>query len=536
MKSLFAKPKVSRKRQLDGSRFVECSFCKEQVLIYRINEHLDQDCPDVNHCSLEECLASPPSEKKQRSLEVVSSEELTGNSWFSFFNWVSTDLGTPKEETTSDSSKRERQTGNCAAACSESFRMNERDSKAVNNGLKPLAETVRPARLSDFYGQEELVDLIKHFLRCSNLPSMILWGPPGSGKTTLANIIQRSQCSANFVALSATTTSIKTVKSIVEQAKERQRNFKQKTILFVDEIHRFNKLQQDIFLPCVETGIITLIAATTENPSFECNSALLSRCKVFVLKKLREVDIWKILNRALQLRFGKNALGNDKLQQLLQKISRASDGDARAALNSLEMLHSRISNDDDDDDDDDANNLTENLLQRSSFLYDKSGEQHYDLISALHKSLRGSHVDASLYWLTRMLDSGEDPKYIARRLIRFAAEDVGVADPQALQMAVAGFQSVTFVGMPECDVCLAEVVVYLATAPKSVSVYQALQNVRKCIKTAPNLPPPLHLRNAPTKLMKQLGYGKGYKYNPSFNGPVEQSYLPDSIAHEKFYQ
>jgi len=402
---------------------------------------------------------------------------------------------------------------------------------------QPLAERLRPKTFADFFGQQQIVgpgSILRQAIESDNIPSMILWGPPGCGKTTLARMIA-NMTQAYFVQFSAATGSVKQVREIIEQARQRTKFHLQKTILFVDEIHRFNKAQQDAFLPVVEDGTITLIGATTENPSFEVISPLLSRSRVFVLTSLSAEDIVKILHSAL----GKDQQLNNKNIQLTEKtisyLAQLSAGDARAALNALELSvkatkagkNGIITVDQD---------VIRQSLQKTHLLYDKDGEEHYNIISALHKSLRGSDANASLYWLARMLEAGEDPLYIARRLIRFASEDVGLADPQALVQAVSVYQACHFIGLPECNINLAQAVVYLAKAPKSNQLYVAYQEVKKDARTLPAYPVPLHLRNAPTALMKDLGYGKDYKYNPDYQSKVDQEYLPAELKGKKYFR
>nr|XP_046265243.1 ATPase WRNIP1 [Scatophagus argus] len=433
---------------------------------------------------------------------------------------------------------------------------------------KPLADILRPDTLEEYFGQSKVVGqqtLLRSLLDAHEIPSVILWGPPGCGKTTLAHIIasnSKKKGTARFVSLSATSASTNDVREVIKQAQNELRLCKRKTILFIDEIHRFNKSQQDTFLPHVECGTVTLIGATTENPSFQVNSALLSRCRVLVLEKLSVDAMASILNRAVAA-LGIKVLGGDATypkdqdqsdayepkifieQKALDTIAYLCDGDARTGLNSLQLaVQAQV-------------NLARTAslgressqeilvkeehikegLQRSHILYDKAGEEHYNCISALHKSMRGSDENASLYWLGRMLEGGEDPLYVARRLVRFASEDVGLADPSALPQAVSAFQACHFIGMPECEVILAQCAVYLARAPKCVDIYKAYANVKACLRNhkGPLPPVPLHLRNAPTKLMKQLGYSKGYKYNPAFSGPVEQEYLPEELQGINFF-
>ncbi|KAE8290854.1 ATPase WRNIP1 [Larimichthys crocea] len=428
---------------------------------------------------------------------------------------------------------------------------------------KPLAEILRPNTLEEYFGQNKVVGqqtLFRSLLDSQEIPSMILWGPPGCGKTTLAHIIASSskkKGTARFVTLSATSTSTNEVREVIKQAQNELRLCKRKTILFIDEIHRFNKSQQDTFLPHVECGTVTLIGATTENPSFQVNAALLSRCKVLVLEKLSVEAMVSILDRAvatLGIRVLEQESENPKdqdhsdghmpkifiEQKALDTIAYLCDGDARAGLNNLQLaVQAQVSSSGLDGSQEillKEVHIKEGL-QRSHILYDKAGEEHYNCISALHKSMRGSDENASLYWLGRMLEGGEDPLYVARRLVRFASEDVGMADPSALPQAVSAFQACHFIGMPECEVILAQCAVYLARAPKSVQIYKAYANVKACLRNhkGPLPPVPLHLRNAPTRLMKQLGYAKGYKYNPAFSVPVEQEYLPEELRGIDFF-
>ncbi len=396
---------------------------------------------------------------------------------------------------------------------------------------------MRPRTLPEFVGQEHLVGegkMLRKLLEGDQVPSMIFWGPPGTGKTTLAKIIA-NQTKSNFVEITAVGTGIPEVRKIIEKAKDDRKLYLKNTILFVDEIHRFNKAQQDAFLPHVEQGNIILIGATTENPSFEVNSALLSRSRVFVLNQLKPDEIRRILDYALrdeQRGLGKLDVKIDA--KVLDYLANMVNGDAREALNALEMAVNSATKKGEKMVKLEVKEISE-ALQRTHLLYDKTGEEHYNIISALHKSLRGSDVNAALYWLGRMLEGGEDPLYVARRLIRFASEDIGIADPNALTQAVSAYTASHYLGMPECNVILAQAVVYLAQAPKSNKLYMAYKNVQKDIQELENLPVPLHIRNAPTELMKDLGYGKGYKYNPEYNEPVEQDYLPDELKGKKYF-
>lgn len=404
--------------------------------------------------------------------------------------------------------------------------------------VAPLAERMRPSRLDDFVGQEHLLGkgkLLRRMLEGTELYSIIMWGPPGTGKTTLAHLIAEAT-GASFVPLSAVTSGIKDVRQVVSEAISNKSAASRQTILFIDEIHRFNKAQQDAFLPHVEKGDIVLVGATTENPSFEVVSPLLSRTKVLVFKALTGQNIKQILMRALSDHSkGLGHLSPAASNDVLEQIAAYSQGDARVALTTLELAAMLAVPDNTG-----ARLLTpmvvHEAMQSKMLLYDKSGEEHYNLISALHKSMRGSDVDASLYWLVRMLESGEDPLYIVRRLVRFASEDIGNADPRALRIALDAKDAFHFVGLPEGNLALAQAVVYLATAPKSNAVYSAYSSAHQAIEATGSLPVPLHIRNAPTSLMKDLGYGKGYRYAHNFpDGIVNQDCLPVEIKDKRFY-
>ena len=401
---------------------------------------------------------------------------------------------------------------------------------------EPLAARMRPESLEDFAGQKHLLGegkVLRRLIESDNISSMIFWGPPGVGKTTLAQIIA-GHTRSKFINFSAVTSGIKDIRTVMQQA-ENNRHFGEKTIVFVDEIHRFNKAQQDAFLPFVEKGSIILIGATTENPSFEVNAALLSRCKVFVLQPLSSDDIKQLLKHALT---DKRGFGEQRVQigeELIDKLSVFSGGDARSALTTLEMV---VLNGDVDEKG--GINVTEDTLEqcisKKTLLYDKNGEEHYNLISALHKSMRNSDPDAAVYWLARMLEAGEDPLYIARRVVRFASEDVGLADSKALEVAVAAYQACHFLGMPECNVHLTHAVVYMAMSPKSNAMETAYLMARKDALNDLAEPVPLHLRNAPTKLMRELDYSKGYKYAHDYEDKLTaMSCLPDSMKGKEYY-
>ncbi len=405
----------------------------------------------------------------------------------------------------------------------------------IRNISVPLASRVRPKNLDQFVGQQHLIGqgkILRRMIETDQVTSMIFWGPPGVGKTTLAGIIAE-KTKANFINFSAVTSGIKEIKEVMQQA-ENSRRIGMKTILFVDEIHRFNKAQQDAFLPYVERGSITLIGATTENPSFEVNSALLSRCRVFVLKALEEDDLVQLLKNVLLSPQGFRDSNVVMSDCQLHAVAAFANGDARTALNVLEMAvtNGEIS----------AEGITvtdeglEQCISRKSLLYDKMGDQHYNLISALHKSMRNSDPDAAIYWMCRMLEGGENPLYIARRLIRFASEDIGMADSQALQVAVAAYQACHFLGMPECDVHLTHAVTYLAMAPKSNALYTACEECKRDVKEYRDEPVPLQLRNAPTGLMKELHYGEGYQYAHDYEDKLTtMQCLPDSLKDRRYY-
>ena len=407
------------------------------------------------------------------------------------------------------------------------------EQAAQNASDAPLAERLRPKSLDEVVGQKHLLGedkLLRRLIESDQITSILFWGPPGTGKTTLAQVIAQTTRS-RFVSFSAVLQGVKDVREIVAQARQEKAYHNRKTLLFIDEIHRFNKAQQDAFLPHVERGDIILIGATTENPSFEVNAALLSRSRVFVLEPLAPEDIRQLLKRALIDPRGLGERGLSATDEALDFLSEMADGDARIALNTLEVA---------------ALSLGEGCiskavlaesLQKKPLLYDKGGEEHYNVISAFIKSLRGSDPDAALYWLARMIEAGEDPMFIARRLVIFASEDVGNADPRGLQIAIAAMQAVHFVGLPEGRINLAQAVTYLATAPKSNASYKGIDAALAEVRQSGALAVPLHVRNAPTGLMKDLGYGKGYRYaHDDPRGIVPQTHLPDDLVHKRFYR
>lgn len=401
---------------------------------------------------------------------------------------------------------------------------------------QPLASRLRPRSLDEFVGQQHLVGegkVLRRLIESDNISSMIFWGPPGVGKTTLATIIA-NHTKSQFINFSAVTSGIKEIRTVMQEA-ENNRQFGQRTIVFVDEIHRFNKAQQDAFLPFVEKGSIVLIGATTENPSFEINGALLSRCKVFVLKALTADDLVVLLKRALT---DKKGFGDQKIdisEDMLYMIANFANGDARTSLSTLEMvvLNGNV-------DGSGVTHVTEETLEqcisKRSLLYDKKGEEHYNLISALHKSMRNSDPDAAVYWLARMLEAGEDPLYVARRVLRFASEDIGLADPRAMEIGVAAYQACHFIGMPECTVNLTEAVVYMSMAPKSNSMEKAYMMAAADASKMLAEPVPLNIRNGVTKLMREVGYGAGYKYAHDYEGHItSMQCLPDSLLGREYF-
>ena len=408
---------------------------------------------------------------------------------------------------------------------------------------RPLAERMRPQNLDEFVGQRHVVgegSLIRSAIEQDRIFSMILWGPPGCGKTTLARIIA-SATRSHFVHFSAVLSGVKDIRGVIAEAQNQQKLYRKRTILFVDEIHRFNKAQQDAFLHHVESGLIKLIGATTENPSFEVIAPLLSRCRVITLNRLTSDDIAKIIHNASGDK--SRGLGNLNLilePDILSFMIDIADGDARVALNNLEVASSLVAKKGNDSEKYENTRIDlqdlEQAIQKKALVYDKSGEEHYNLISAFHKSMRGSDPDAALYWLERMLAAGEDPFYIARRMVRFASEDVGNADPAALGITMSAMEAFKFLGHPEGELALAQAVVYLATAPKSNSIYTAYGKVQQVVREAGSLPVPLHIRNAPTRLMKELGYGRDYKYAHNYDDAyIPQEYLPEKLKGQIYY-
>ncbi|ODV89985.1 hypothetical protein CANCADRAFT_1715 [Tortispora caseinolytica NRRL Y-17796] len=484
---------------------VECPVCGKSVTLGKINAHIDAACRDTP--------AAHHSLFKRRSSQEHSTRP-----------------DNKKAKPSSSSSDPQIESDNA----SESPVRVSKSIKLV--AREPLAELARPTSLDNFVGQDDLVGprgILRSLVKSDRVPSMILWGPSGTGKTTLARIIA-NETKSRFVELSATMHGVNDCKKVFEEAGKHWTMFKRRTILFIDEVHRFSKAQQDVCLPHVEKGTVTLIGATTENPSFKVNSALISRCRVFVLKSLSDENIVSVIRTAIQNFYSeKDAMKLDN--ECVQYLANIADGDARAALTALEVVMSLA------EDLGEGEMLQkkdiESSMKRTSLVYDRKGDNMYDTISALHKSVRGSNPDAALYYLGRMLEAGEDPLYIARRMVRMASEDIGLADDSCLPFAMAAYQATQNIGMPESDTILAHCAVKLALAKKSVRVYRGYNAVKAVLKdeNVRVAPIPIHLRNAPTRLMKQLGYGKEYKYNPDYvEGKCVQDYLPDSLNGTKF--
>ncbi|CDS08882.1 hypothetical protein LRAMOSA10243 [Lichtheimia ramosa] len=526
---------------------VECPICSQLVPSSSINAHIDSGCSTTT-------AVNTPTESptKQKQLNFSSPDTKKPVKMAPLFNTKRSNEPTSKppastipssyKSSSSPSPSSVNSTSQMKRMASDSGSSNtpentKKQRRDPSKEAMPLAAKVRPASLSEFVGQEELLGengVLRTLMQCDRIPSMVLWGPPGCGKTTVARIISK-MTKSRFVELSATSHGASDVKKAFEGAKGHLSLTGQKTIVFIDEIHRFTKAQQDLFLPYVEQGTIHLIGATTENPSFKVNSALLSRCRVFVLQRLSEEELQEILSRALDqwrqdvpVSFTEEQKKEEK--EALSVLAVYSDGDARNAINTLEVALSVLPSK--------ASSLSPDIIkgafQKSHLLYDRNGEQHYNIISALHKSVRGSDANAALYWLGRMLEAGEDPLYIARRMVRMASEDIGLADNAALPLAMSAYHACEKIGMPECDTILAHVATYLAETKKSVRTYKAYNKVKEVIRQQPNYPVPMHIRNAPTKLMKNLGYGDGYKYNPDYDEPVDQTYLPDELKDTKF--
>ncbi|GAB3203867.1 replication-associated recombination protein A [Pontibacter aydingkolensis] len=398
----------------------------------------------------------------------------------------------------------------------------------MNHPNIPLAERMRPHNLDQYYGQKHLVGptgILRRYIESGVIPSMILWGPPGVGKTTLANIIA-NQMKVPFVALSAINSGVKDIREVIDQAKKRQG-----TVLFIDEIHRFNKSQQDALLGAVEKGTVTLVGATTENPSFEVISALLSRCQVYILKHLTKDELIELVDKALEQDEWMRHR-NVRIEEY-EALLTISGGDARKLLNLLEIVAEGVKADEVVV----TNELVKQVAQQNIVMYDKSGEMHYDLVSAYIKSIRGSDPNAAVYWLARMIEGGEDPKFIARRLLIAASEDIGLANSNALLMATSCFQAVQMIGYPEAEIILSQCTVYLATSPKSNASYKAIKTARQLVQQTGNLPVPLHIRNAPTKLMKEIGYGNDYKYAHDYEGNfVQQEFMPQELSNTALYK
>lgn len=508
---------------------VECPLCGMRTTERVVNEHLDKGCP--------------PKESVSQANSGSFFTKLTPNSKATKSDSKSENVSSTKSsQPQTPQASQEPQTPLKRSGQGE--KGDDKVKKKVRLSNVPLAEQVRPQVLDDFIGQEDIVGeygILRRFIERDSCPSIILWGPSGVGKTTLARIIAATTHS-RFVELSAAVHGISDCKKIFEEARNDKKLLNRNTIVFMDEIHRFNRAQQDTFLPHVERGDITLIGATTENPSFKVNGALVSRCRVIVLKKLKKEHVSTIIERAMAIVNENRA--NDNLGKVnvskdtMDYLSGLSDGDGRVALNVLEIAINTAPKSEGQEEVEVSLDMVKDTLKRTHMLYDRVGDSHYDTISAFHKSVRGSDPDATLFYLGRMLESGEDPLYLARRMVRIASEDVGLADDSCLPFAVSTYTAVQQIGMPEADCILAHCAVKLATAPKSVKVYKAYNAVKSLLSTEPGAAAsvvPIHLRNAPTKLMKQIGYGKDYKYNPDYiNGECKQDYMPEGLESIKF--
>ncbi|KAJ2683624.1 DNA-dependent ATPase mgs1 [Coemansia sp. RSA 1285] len=543
---------------------VNCPMCNRGVPDWYVNDHLDRDCAGMQIAAQDDSGNAESSESAARNqistgpktpskrttaaflpVSPTSRQQRTSSYVASPFDMAKKarhDAYGPSILTSRDATTHATASGidvdanRVALPDLRSPAVNRSASSDVEKRLRnkqlPLAERLRPLTLDSFMGQHDLVGtqgaLLRTLIDRDQITSMVFWGNPGLGKTTLARIIARST-RASFKEMSAVTQNLADVKKVIEDAGNLLRLTGRRTILFLDEIHRFNKAQQDVFLPYLERGQIILIGATTENPSFKLNSALLSRCKVFHLEPLNDSDISQIAVRAARLKQEDRGTEPTGLSsEIAMYVAKVSNGDARSAISIIDIAMNALPDGKELDLD-----CIKQALQRSHIVYGE--EEHYDLISALHKSVRGSDDNAALYWLGRMLQGGDDPLYIARRLVRMASEDIGLADSSALGLAVSTFQACQAIGMPECDTILAHCVAYLARAPKSVESYKAFNKVKAVVDAENPWPVPLQLRNAPTGLMRDMGYGKDYKYNPDYDGPMDQDYLPEEIKHYRFF-